>query len=275
MRIPKDIAVWEYAPTRRLAEVTVRLKNVTGALAQCSKVVADMEVKVLSGFTSAASESAVGVWSFFADVTDSKSDLAKLRRSLLELPLVESVEILASEDGFVVDKQHFPVQFSNRRALILRTEALNGMFAHLWSVFGSGAVTIIDQMAEAMGRYTAMDILEDLGRDFARHSFDEIQRTYTALGYAQVEVRRNDEDSVTLRVTELFECEANAMNGLRTKSVFFRGNLRGLVSTLFDRDYEVTEVECVAEGDEACSFNVAKTESLTTRIPLQQGRGMA
>ncbi|MDV3243806.1 MAG: hypothetical protein LYZ66_01370 [Nitrososphaerales archaeon] len=274
MRIPKDLAVWEYAPSRRLAEVTVLLKNVKGALAQCSKAVADMEVMVLSGFTSAASESVVGIWSFFADVTEANADLSTIRARLLELPVVESVEIAAAEDGFMVEKQNFPVRFSKRRALIMRTDVLTGMFSHLWKVFGSGAATILDQMAEAMGRCTAEEILADFGRDFAMQELDEILRTYTALGYADLEVRRDGEYSMTIHANSLFECESNAKSEIGRKSIFFRGHLRGFVSTLFDGDFEVTELECVAQGDKACSFNVARTERLATTLAHKQGKAI-
>jgi len=270
MQNPKDVPIWEYAPERRLAQFTVRLRNVKGALAQVSKLVADLDVTVMGGFTSAPSDSRMGVWSFFADVTDSP-DIAKIRRALLDSPMVEGVEVLSSEDGFMVDRQNFPLMFSNRRALIVRTDALNGMFARLWDVFGSGAVAIVDQMAEAMGKYTAKEILDDLGREQAIRSLDEILGTYTALGYAQVEVGSRDDDSLSVHAKGLFECESNARNYVRRKSTFFRAHLRGLMSTIFDSDYEVTEVQCLAEGDEACSFTIAKTPSLASRLPLRHG----
>jgi len=270
MQNPKDVPLWEYAPERRLAEVTVRLRNIKGALAQCSRLVADLDIRVMGGLTSAASGSSSGVWNFFADITDSP-DITKIRRALLELPVVESVDVLSSEDGFMVDRQNFPLMVSNRRALIIRTDALTGMFARLWDVFGSGAVAIVDQMAEAMGKYSAREIMADLGREQAMRSVDEILATYTALGYAQVEVGSRDEESMTIRVRGLFECESNAKKDVRRKSTFFRAHLRGLMSSIFNADYDVTEVECVAEGDEACSFTIAKTPSLTSRLPLRQG----
>jgi predicted hydrocarbon binding protein len=269
MQNPKDVPIWEYAPDRKLAEFSIRLKNVKGALAQASRLVADLDVTVLGGFTSAVSDSSVGVWSFFADITDSQ-DLTKIRRALLELPVVESAEVLSAEDGFMVDRQNFPLKFANRRALIMRTDALSGMFNRLWDVFGSGAVAIVDQMAESMGKHTAREILDDLGREQAIRSMDEILGTYTALGYAQVEVGSRDEDSMTIRAKGLFECESNAKNDVRRKSTFFRAHLRGLMSTIFNSDYEVTEVECLAEGDEACSFTIAKSPTLSSRLQLRQ-----
>jgi predicted hydrocarbon binding protein len=270
MRYPRDLAVWEHAPGRKLAEIVVRLKNVKGALAQCSKAVAAMDINMLSGFETASSVSRMGDWSFFADLTDSKVDIDGLRRRLLDLPEVVDVEILPADDGFMVDRQHFPVRFSNRRALILRTEAMSEMISHMWQVFGSGAATIIDQMAESMGRYTAQELIEDFGKEFIVSALDEVLQTYSALGFAEIEVarERGAEESLTVHAHQLFECEANARKKLRRKSIFFRGHLRGFVSTVFHRDFEVAEVQCLAEGDEACSFVVAKVESMVPRMPL-------
>jgi len=267
MRYPKDLAVWEYAPGRRLAQIVLRLKNVKGALAQVSNAVSESDINMLSGFDSASSASSVGVWSFFADITDSRHDLETLRRKLLALPVVIGVEILLADDGFMVDKHHFPVRLSNRRALILRTDAINEMVSHMWSVFGSGAATIIDQMAEAIGRFTAEELIEDFGKEFVVSTLEEVLQTYTAQGFAEIEVvRGEDPESMTVHAKNLFECEANALSKLRRKSLFFRGHLRGFMSTIFHADFEVTEVQCVAEGDEACSFAVARVESVVPRV---------
>lgn len=136
----------------------------------------------------------------------------------------------------MVDGQHFPLRMSNSRAPILRTEALTGMISRMWEVFGSGTATILDQMAESMGRFTAQELLEDLGKEFVVSDLDEVLQTYTALGYAQVRVTRDESDhSLIVHARELFECEANALKRLKRKSIFFRGHPRGFVSTIFKR----------------------------------------
>ena len=269
MQYPKDLFLWECAPGRRLAQFVLTLKNVKGALAQASEEVAKAHINMLSGFENASSDAELGVWSFFADVSGMRDDLEALRRRLLALPAVKRVEIVLAEDGFMVDSQHFPVRVSNRRALVMRTEALSEMISHMWRVFGSGAATIIDQMAEAMGRYSAQELLDDYGKEFVLKNLVEVLHTYTSLGYAKIDVvRRNEPSSFTVHAAELFECEANAKKSLRRKSIFFRGHLRGFISTIHDADYEVTEAQCVAEGDETCSFVAARIERLTPRVPV-------
>ena len=268
MRYPKDVEIWEHAPGRRLAEVVVRVENVKGALARCSQVVSDLDVNMLSGFMNAPSSSPIATWSFFADVTDGAGGIPELKKALLAIDVVQTVDIIASEDGFMVDKQHFPVQYAGRRAVIMRAESLNEMLLRLWDVFGSGAVTIIDQMAEAMGRHSAKEIAEDFGQDFAVAQIDELLGAYSALGYAEVSIERTktEEFPFVVHAKGLFECEASAKRRLRQKSVFFRAHLRGFMSGIFNALYEITEVQCLTRGDEVCSFRVAVAPRLMPRV---------
>lgn len=276
MRYPKDIEIWEHAPGRRLAEVVVRIRNVKGALAMCSQAISDADVNMLTGFVTAPSTSKTATLSFFADITDSPGGLSELKRRLQALGVIVSVDAVAAEDGFMVDKKHFPVQWAGRKAVVMRAEALNEMLNRLWTVFGSGAVTIIDQMAEAMGRHSAKEITEDFGVKFASDQLDELLSTYSALGYADIAIERGKSKfPIVINARELFECEANAKAKLQRKSAFFRAHLRGFMSAMFDRVLDVDEVQCLTEGDDVCSFRVALAEaaapSLATRAPRALG----
>ncbi|MBI3840646.1 MAG: hypothetical protein HY297_01605 [Thaumarchaeota archaeon] len=279
MRYPKDIEIWESAPGRRLAEVVIQVNNVKGAMADCSRVVSEPGVNMLTGFHAAPGTSTLARWSFFADVTDAKVELSELKERLRSVPTVVSVDVMASEDGFMVDKQHFPVQWSGRRAIIFRADALSEMLQRLWSVFGSGAGTIVDQMAETMGRHFANETVEDFGRDFAKAQLDELLMSYTALGYADVAIERSKtaDFPVVVHTKKLFECEANAKKRLHRKSVFFRAHLRGFMSALFGEVFEVTEVQCLTEGDDVCSFGITvrddPLEQVTIRPAERQTKG--
>ncbi|QQG47984.1 MAG: hypothetical protein HY247_04215 [archaeon] len=281
MRYPKNVEIWEYAPGRRLAEVVIRVKNVKGALAKCSQAVSDLDVNMLSGFMNAPSASPVATWSFFADVTDAMGGISEFKSTLQSIDVVESVDVVASEDGFMVDKQHFPVQWAGRKAVIMRAEALNEMLLRLWSVFGSGAGTIIDQMAEAMGRQSATEMLEDFGHDFAVAQLDELLSAYSALGYAEVSIERSksSEFPVVVHAKGLFECEASSKRRIRQKSVFFRAHLRGFMSGLFGAPFDVSEAQCVTHGDEVCSFRVAavvrEVPNILRRAASRNAEGIA
>lgn len=279
MRYPKDIDVWEHAPGKKIAEVVVRLRNERGALAACSDAVNGCGVDILTGFFTAPSKTDVATMSFFADISDTTDGLQGLRRRLKDLAFVESVDAIAAEGDFMVDKKHFPVRWAGRRAIVMRADALNEMLNRLWDVFGSGAATIIDQMAEAMGKHFARETIEDFGPELAARQLDELIGTYTALGYAEVAIERSKSSDFPLVVNArgLFECDGNSKQGLVRGSVFFRAHLRGFMSGLFGVPFEVSEVQCLTAGDEVCSFRVAITETQSegaaVRVPNREHEG--
>ncbi|MDG6903438.1 MAG: hypothetical protein JRM79_02235 [Nitrososphaerota archaeon] len=66
--------------------------------------------------------------------------------------------------------------------------SLNETLNRLWTVFETGAATIIDQMAEAMRRHSAKEVAEDFGAKFMVDQLDELIRTRVALGYAGISI---------------------------------------------------------------------------------------
>lgn len=271
MRYPKDVLVWEYSPDAKLGQVVVLMRNTRGVMAKTAGAIADMGVNVLSGFVTVPSSQGFGTWSFFADFSHADVSPGEFKRRLSGTDGVESVDLTMAKDGFMVDKQHFPVRWAGRRVLILRTDAVMEMVSSLWRVFGTGAATIIDQMAEAMGRYSAREVTQDFGREFLLEEFEEVLGAYTALGYADLTIERSrpPDGPIVVHARDLFECSSNAKAGTRRRSIFFRGHLRGFVSAVYGGDYQVTEVQCVAEGDEVCSFQIVRDARSTSMIPVK------
>jgi predicted hydrocarbon binding protein len=273
MRYPKDIEVWENAPGRKIAEVVIRMKNSKGALARCSQAIADLGVNILTGTINSPSGLSVATLSFFVDVTDMEGGVSELRSAIGGLDSVEFVKVVPAGDGFLVDREHFPVQWAGRRAIVLRTGALNQMLDRLWVVFGTGAATIIDQMAEAMGQQLAKEVMEDLGPKFVAENLDEILGAYSALGFCDVSIERSKSSDFPLVVNakELFECQYTSKRRMPRRSSFFRAHLRGFMTATFAKPFEVTEVQCLTEGDDLCSFRVAPeavlSEGMAARVP--------
>jgi predicted hydrocarbon binding protein len=271
MRYPMSIDTWAHEPGRRLAEFVIRFRNAPGAFSKCSQAATEANVQILRGHLSAPRDSLLATWSIIADVTDSPVAAAGFKDSLAGLDVVESVSIASSSEGFMADALHFPIQTGDRRALLLSAGELDEMLHRLKDVFGSGAATIIDQMAEAMGRQAAKGSLEDFGREFAVGHLDDLLGNYRALGYGDIAIEHNKSSDfpVVLHARELFECQANSKRRLRQRSLFFRAHLRGYLSTLLNTDFDVSEVQCVTEGDDVCSFHVAVPVGSVSQLPTQ------
>jgi hypothetical protein len=66
---PKEVFAGVYSRGRRLCEFSVRLRNVPGAIASISEMIAGMGVNILSGFHDAKPGEDVALWSFIVDLT--------------------------------------------------------------------------------------------------------------------------------------------------------------------------------------------------------------
>lgn len=123
-------------------------------------------------------------------------------------------------------------------------------------------------MAEAMGRHSAKEIVEDFGPKFAVDQLDELVGTYSALGYAEVSIERGKSSDFPMVVNAkgLFECEGNAKLKVRRKSTFFRAHLRKFMSGALGRPTDVVEVQCLSSGDEVCSFRVTLSEAAAPSV---------
>ena len=262
MHNPKNVGAWAIFPGRKLAQLTIEGRAAGPIFARCTQVISEAKLSILSGFISAPDQPGHATIHLVLDATESVDKLAGLKGDLEALQDVVAVSV-TTDDGYAVDREHFPVQAGGRKAIVLQADAVSEMLSRLRSVFGTGALTIVDQMAEAMGRQSAKMMVEDLGSDFAMGHADDLLRTYTALGYADVSVerRRPNEFPVVAHASGLFECEANVRGRNRQRSVFFRAHLRGFISEIFRSEFEVSEAQCVTEGDEVCSFRIEMCES--------------
>ncbi len=258
----KNMRPWAFQPGKKLAKVTIEGRASGPTFAGCTRIVSQAGLSVLSGFMSAPDQSGLTAINLVLDATEPGDKLAHLKHDLEALQGVDQVTI-TTDDSFSVDKGRFPVHAGGRKAIILQADAVSEMLSRLRSVFGTGALTIVDQMAEAMGRQSAKMMVEDLGGDFATSHVDDLLRTYTALGYADmsVERRRPDEFPVVAHASGLFECEANVRRRNRQRSVFFKAHVRGFISEIFKSEFEVSEAQCITEGDEICSFRIEACET--------------
>jgi predicted hydrocarbon binding protein len=127
-------------------------------------------------------------------------------------------------------------------------------------------------MAEAMGRHSAKEVVDDLGRDFAKDHLEALMGTYTALGFADVALEPgwSSEPRLTVHARQLFECQANIKRKVRRRSVFFRAHIRGFVEEIYGAEAEVEEVQCLAEGGEECSFRVSVPAPVQARAKARE-----
>jgi predicted hydrocarbon binding protein len=253
---PKEVFVGAYSPSRRLCEFSVQLSNVPGAIAKVSEILAKMGINVLSGFHVAETGEKVALWSFIVDLTGLEVKSEELLKKIKGLKVVLDAHYSEAKlDGLMIDEMHFPLNALGKRSFLFRVETWGEIINRLFKAFGSGAAFILFSIGEGAGENKARSVTENYGSNGLK-ALQIILAERVAKGWGVPKVEMFDEERVesTITIRDLFECLPFKGKSKETKSHFFRGYLTGVFRQLFKKDVEITEVECVAKGDENCKF---------------------
>ena len=238
-----------------LYQVCIVLRDVPGALAKATKVLADANVNVktsssfyLEGYPE------TGIWSAFIDVSKANKSLKEIETELRKLDVVLDV-ILKEPKPAPFESIHFPVLHGNTRAVIMP----RGMFWALWTAFErvfahSGLIVVLYDSGKGMGEHAAKRISKMFGLR-GKQLMEALAQAGQATGWAITEIRQIDfkSCSATIVVKDGFEA-AVWQKKPYTVCHWTRGYLAGYLSVVFNKQVEATETKCLAKGDEYCEF---------------------
>jgi len=251
----KDIFVKVYSPNSQLVEFSICLKNVPGALAEVSSLLASLGVNIYSGFLNFYPGEEKGRWAFIAELKGvgiSAEDLANRIKGLTNVLEVDFMQ--AKFDSLLIDVMHFPLLVMGLRSFIFKIDTWGNVTAHLLQRFGTGGAVILYEMGLKAGEARAKEVVaEGFSGSLA---FDVILAERVGLGWGIPKLIEFDEKNVegSLSVQDLFECLPFKGAVKESRSHLFRGYLVGVIQQLFNKKVKVEEVECIAKGDQACLF---------------------
>jgi predicted hydrocarbon binding protein len=251
----KDIFVKVYSPNSKLVEFSICLKNVLGALAEVSNLLASLGVNIYSGFLNFYPGEDKGRWAFIAELKGVDVSAEELVDRIKGLSNVLEVEYMhAKFDGLLIDVMHFPLLVMGSRRFILKVDTWGRITAHLLQRFSTGGAVILYEMGLKAGETRAKEVIsEGFSGSLA---LDVILAERIGLGWGVPRLTEFDEKNVggSISVQELFECLPFKETGNESRSHFFRGFLAGVIQHLFNKKVKVEEVECIAKGDQVCLF---------------------
>lgn len=257
-RYPKDVMVGIYSPSRRLFEFSVKIKNMPGAIAEVSGLLAKKGVNLLSGFHLADPAGEEARWGFIADLTGLDIEVEELLKLIMGLKLVSDVSFTEAKfNGLIVDELHFPLTALGERSVLLRVETWGDMSSRLFEAFGSGAGVILYEMGLKAGENKAKNIFEKYGVD-GLSALQIILAERVAKGWGIPKIEEFNEEKLEAKITvqDLFECLPYRGKDKQPKSHFFRGYITGIFNNLFNKEVATEEVECIAKGDKNCKFMI-------------------
>lgn len=154
-----------------------------------------------------------------------------------------------------VDSKGGSLSYLGTEWVLLRVEALQGMFDETVKAFGSGAYTIWYLAGRGAGRAMAK-LVEALKEEASKGGIVErVCRELSSLGWGRFEVQRLDLE----KAKYVFRVHNNPFARGRqavkeTACIYVKGYLEGLMEALTGREVKLKEQVCVAEGASYCEF---------------------
>jgi len=261
---PKDVLTAEFAPGRRLIHFLILLANVPGSLESAAALAKESRINILSGFHHAPSAAKEGLWSFFADFTETELTPSNFAAKLKSLPSVRDVKFKEGSDGLIIDSFHFPPVYGTEPTMIIRRKAFSVFLGRVREILGTGPVAgvILSEMGISAGRSAHEYLKGTMGERAVREQLKELLSLYTAAGWGVATVSELDEESrrAVVRLEENFECQPHKGELSAAYSHFVRGDLAGLFGEVFRTRVRCVETRCVAKGDEFCEFSIKADE---------------
>ena len=258
---PKEFMAYHSDPKKKMFSGSIIMKNVPGALAAVSTILAENGLNLIASESTNIRATGDSVWGFFAEAEKEGLTASTVKRSLDSSPVVLKSCVDAGFSGVVIDKYHYPLQFTmGQKAVIFQRGDIINMFGRLRHVFQTGAAVMIYEMGLAAGQSDARDLIENLGKHIVQNNLDEIVFLYSATGWGRPELvdLQFEPFRARLRISDNFEC--SEMRSKTPNSHYIRGHLSGFVSLIFEKKNSVRERKCIAMGDPYCEFEVTEEE---------------
>lgn len=256
--IPKRLfSLEEVMPGEKLYEVCVLLKDVPGALAKTTKALADarVNIKAESSFYVPGYED-VCFWTAFLDVSKATQDVRGLKKSLLQLDVIEDAKFEEPKPA-PFEIMHFPVLHANTRAVIMPIGSFWALMDKLEKILTPSGLTALHYDAgKNVGEHTAIRLKEiyKLNNEQLIQAFAQAQK---AIGWGIMDFQQVNFNQSSGKVIMHGSFEATAL-GAKKYNVcdWTRGAIAGFMSVVFGKSVEVKEVKCLANGNEHCEFMI-------------------
>ena len=249
----------ESKPDEDIYEIRVMLKDVPGALAKASSIVAEAGINIKTSivFSTLPAEER-GFWTAFIDVSRSKIQIDELTKKLNKVDVVLDVEIVKPKPA-AYDIMHFPVLHGEERAVVMPISLLRNLFEEVEKILTpSGFAAVFynagKRSGENFARYYRKKFNPKTKEELAELLFSCVK----AIGWGQIKTHSLDLKRIYGRIRSVDNIEAATRKNKGTEPIchWTRGFLAGYLSATTGKDVEVREVKCMGKGDDFCEFEI-------------------
>ena len=259
----KHVMVGRYDPKKRYFMISAKLKEQVGALADMTKILAIRGVNILEGQIYVTDEP-MGYVTLFAEATDKKTDANFLKQMLAGSSFMETVGVIESRKGMIIDTLNFPLMTDfGERSILLSAGAVREALRATKEGYGKIGADVIYSLGFSQRTGAWSSLLSGRAKD--KESLQEFVEFYSAVGMGKVTVEKYNADANTASVSVegCFECQG--LQSSTPMSLFFLGVLAGGLTSFFGMEMSAKETKCTAMGAKRCEFDIApKTSQISS-----------
>ena len=264
-QIPKEILVGRVERGERLAQIVVKMKDVVGAVASVSALIASLKVDIRQSLSHSLKRDSTVIYNAFVVLNDPEVTLEQLVERINQSPFVLEAHAFEGLDGTVVDTISFPVNWQGRRVVILAQPAAARMFDGIRSVLGTGGYVVLYELGIDYGKELAGYFMDKLGRDYLLGNYNYWLNVLAATGWGVPDIKGSKDDfpNLTIGLSSCLECDGRSSR--EAVCSFMRGFLSGVFGGISGHVVHCEESLCQAKGDSRCEFQLRSGKSVIGR----------
>ncbi|MEM3395542.1 MAG: hypothetical protein QXT12_05995 [Nitrososphaerota archaeon] len=254
---PLTLPLINVCEEKSIAEISIVSKDVPGAMALISSILASKNINIMSGLITSASQQGKSILTIFIDYSGTGLTIESIRNTLLSLKIVEDVNINTPiYEGLLIEQFGFPLLLAGRRYILMSLDCFNVMIKRMQSILGTSGLVLFYEMGKYAGEKRARHLKEvfDLhGWQLVMVALSETQPI--GWGIAELTVINDEAKEWRVSVKDLFECTPFRNGTKECRSHFFRGYLEGVFKEAYELDKtSCIEEKCIANGSDTCEF---------------------
>ena len=264
-QIPKEILVGRVEVGERLAQIVVKMKDVTGAVASVSALVASLKVDIRQSLTYSLKRDSNAIYNAFVVLNDPEVSLEQLAERISRSAFVLEAHAFEGPDGVVVDTISFPVNWQGRRVVILAQSAVARMLDGIRTVLGTGGYVVLYELGVDYGKELAGYFIDKLGREYLLGNYNYWLNVLAATGWGIPDLKGSKDDfpNLTVSLSSCLECDGRSSR--EAVCSFMRGFLSGVFGEIAGHVVHCEESLCQAKGDSHCEFQLRSGKSVVGR----------
>ena len=242
------------------------MKDVVGAVANVNALIASLKVDIRQSITYSLNKNdSSAIYNAFVVLKDPEVSLERLVDRINQSAFVLEAHAFEGRGGTVVDTISFPVNWQERRVVILAQSAVARMLDGIRSVLGTGGYVVLYELGIDYGKELAAYFIAKLGRDYLLDNYNYWLNVLAATGWGIPDIKGSKDDfpNLTIGLSSCLECDGRSSS--EAVCSFMRGFLSGVFGEMAGHVVHCEESLCQAKGDSHCEFQLRSGKGAMTR----------